>query len=192
MIYPPPPPTILPPPPSRPLMDIRGLLPVVPSMLLGPWGKGFFIDAADYGALAGDIAIYNLITPDGDFLQYGAYIDTRDIAKVHVLLLNAPPTAEVGQKRVILSSPHEYEYAAILKFIAEERPALKERLIKGEPPQLLMSKLTTGAERVQKLTGLGAGDFQPLKSVGFSFFAFLLFALGGNSSFFFFPLADVG
>jgi hypothetical protein len=30
----------------------------------------------------------------------------RDVAKAHILALNSRPTAQVGRKRIVFSSPH--------------------------------------------------------------------------------------
>ncbi|KAJ7881925.1 hypothetical protein B0H13DRAFT_2539917 [Mycena leptocephala] len=78
-------------------------------------------------------ALYNYLFPDGVFPGNTRYIDVRDVAQAHVRALNTRPTAEVGRKRIILSSPFGWPFQQTVDFIAEQRPALKGRLITATP-----------------------------------------------------------
>ena len=57
------------------------------------------------------------------------WIDVRDIARSLVAALKAPPTSQVGRKRILLGS--EYVHASdIANLIREERPLLAHRVNK--------------------------------------------------------------
>lgn len=55
------------------------------------------------------------------------FVDTRDVARALVFALKAPPTSQVGRKRILMSSewvqPND-----IVELISKERPALASRI----------------------------------------------------------------
>lgn len=84
----------------------------------------------DYTAMSTNEWIYKILKPDGAFPDHGGCTDVVDAARAHVLALTAPPTSEVGRKRILLSSEW-FQYSDVMTFIAEKRPELKGRLMDG-------------------------------------------------------------
>ncbi|KAJ6535066.1 hypothetical protein B0H19DRAFT_1184847 [Mycena capillaripes] len=91
------------------------------------------------------------------------YIDVRDVAQAHIRALNSPPTAEVGRKRVILSSPYGWSFQKTLDFIKEQRPVLKERLITATPQAQPFDVLPMDFGRVEKVLGMKVSDFRTVE-----------------------------
>jgi nucleoside-diphosphate-sugar epimerase len=84
--------------------------------------------------------------------MYG-YKDVRDVAAAHVLALKSPSTAEVGCKRIFLSSPYDFNYGWLVKFIVEKRPALKDRLIRLPAPVFPADKIDADFNRSSRSSG---------------------------------------
>lgn len=79
---------------------------------------------------------YKLIKPDEDLLPLW-WIDVRDVARSLVAALKAPSTAQIGRKRLLISS--EYHHASELAdLVRKERPQLADRVNKQaeSAPQL--------------------------------------------------------
>ncbi|KLO17164.1 NAD(P)-binding protein [Schizopora paradoxa] len=55
-------------------------------------------------------------------------VDVRDCARAHVLALSAPPSTEVGRKRLLLSAP-SFTWAQAVEHLRTVRPELRERLL---------------------------------------------------------------
>ncbi|KAK1231984.1 hypothetical protein PQX77_004880 [Marasmius sp. AFHP31] len=104
--------------------------------------------------------IYHLIVPDGVYPFTGQHVDVRDAAKAHVLALKSPlasPSKE--RKQIDFVSPHLINFKQAVSLLAERRPALKDRLIKGEPPISGEESYPCGYERIEQLLGFSRGDF---------------------------------
>lgn len=71
--------------------------------------------------------VYKLLKKDGEFPEHGGCTDITDAARAHVLALTAPPTSEVGRKRILMSSEW-FLYKDVMEYLAKERPELKDRL----------------------------------------------------------------
>ncbi|KAJ6489716.1 hypothetical protein DFH09DRAFT_1053861 [Mycena vulgaris] len=130
-----------------------------PPFFYGPFTSHFPIPAPDFGVLSTDLLLYNLLFPDGVFPSKTRHIDVRDVAQAHVRALNGRPTAEVGRKRIILSSPYGWPFQQTLDFIAEQRPELKDRLIKATPVKQPFDALPMDFGRVEKVLGMKISDF---------------------------------
>ncbi|THU91706.1 NAD(P)-binding protein [Dendrothele bispora CBS 962.96] len=91
--------------------------------------------------------------------DFGFWIDVRDVAKCDVKALKAPPTSVVGRKRLIITSPHDMEYADALKFLAEARPQLKSRLNKTDPPKRMHYRLPCDFARIEEVLGIKKEQF---------------------------------
>lgn len=142
---------------AHPHLDITTLNP---PYLYGPLAETFTLPTPNYHALSTDLYIYRLLDPAGQFMDSPAHADVRDIAKAHVLALNAPLTSEVGRKRILIASPHGFDMAATLALIAESRPQLMERLTKGTPPSFGYDRTPIDFKRVEEVLGMTKDDFQ--------------------------------
>jgi hypothetical protein len=89
----------------------------------------------------------------------------RDVAKAHILALNSRPTAEVGRKRIVFSSPHGWPWQKTLDFIAEQRPKLKERFIAATLQDTVPDVLPMDFKRVEEVLGMKVADFYPIEEV---------------------------
>ncbi|CAK5277941.1 unnamed protein product [Mycena citricolor] len=131
-----------------------------PPFFFGPFTKGFAIPPGDYGALSTSNIIYNLLFKDGALPNHTRYIDVRDVAAGHVGALSSPPTARVGRKRIIFSSPYGWSIRKRLEFIAEQRPGLKDRLTTREPVPQPFDILPMDFGRVEEVLGMKKSDFK--------------------------------
>jgi hypothetical protein len=138
---------------------------VNPPFFYGPFTAHFPLPTPDFGALSTDVLFYNLLFPDGVFPGKTRYIDVRDVAQAHVRALNTRPTAEVGRKRIILSSPFGWPFQQTVDFLAEQRPALKGRLITATPQVQPFDVLPMDFGRVEEVLGMKVSDFHTTEQV---------------------------
>jgi nucleoside-diphosphate-sugar epimerase len=143
---------------------------VNPPFFYGPFTAHFPLPTPDFGALSTDVLFYNLLFPDGVFPGKTRYIDVRDVAQAHVRALNSRPTAEVGRKRIILSSPFGWPFQQTVDFLAEQRPALKGRLITATPQVQPFDVLPMDFGRVEEVLGMKVSDFHTVEQVGVNMF----------------------
>ncbi|KAJ7062539.1 hypothetical protein C8F01DRAFT_1134502 [Mycena amicta] len=145
---------------KHPHVDVTTLNP---TFFFGPFTKYFPVPATpDMRTLnfSTNFLVYNLIFKDGAFPPMATtYIDIRDVATAHVRALSAPPTSQVGRKRMIISSPTGWPVRTILEYIGEQRPALKERLMTAIPPTAC-DVLPVDWKRLEAVLGLKEGDFK--------------------------------
>lgn len=135
-----------------------------PPFLYGPLAAGFTPPPTPgYSALSTDLYIYRLLSPTGVFPASPAHADVRDVARAHVLALNAPPAAAVGRKRILFASPHGFDYGAAVARIAEERPELRERLIRASAPALPYDRAPVDFERVEQVLGMRKAEFTAIE-----------------------------
>lgn len=113
----------------------------------------------DYTAMSTNQWIYKILKVDGEFPEHGGCTDVEDAARAHVLALTAPPTSEVGRKRILLSSEW-YLYSDVAKFIAEKRPELKGRLLDGSKskPGVLTGEVVDHS-KAKSILGLDERDW---------------------------------
>ncbi|KAJ7463039.1 hypothetical protein FB451DRAFT_1095248 [Mycena latifolia] len=130
-----------------------------PPFFYGPFTPHFPLPTLDFGLLSTDVLLYNLLFPDGVFPSKTRYIDVRDVAQAHVRALTGRPTAEVGRKRIVLSSPHGWSFKQTVDYIAAQRPALKDRLITAAPVPQPFDVLPMDFGRVEQVLGMKVADF---------------------------------
>jgi len=112
--------------------------------------------------------LYTLITNNDSNISASlpGYIDLRDIARAHVLAVESNSQSNGKPKRLAIGSPHNNNFKDTLKYIAEERPELKDRLIKPEkaPNQTGGSPLEgIEYERLERVIGFKKGEFRSWK-----------------------------
>ncbi|KAJ7887785.1 hypothetical protein B0H14DRAFT_3430394 [Mycena olivaceomarginata] len=134
-----------------------------PPFFYGPFTEHLSIPTPDFGAISTDLLVYNLLFRDGVFPPRTRYIDVRDVAQAHVRALNSRPTSEVGRKRIIFSSPYGWSVQKTVDFIAEQRPALKDRLITAVPQAQEFDILPMDFGRVEEVLGLKVSDFHTVE-----------------------------
>ncbi|KAJ7457489.1 hypothetical protein FB451DRAFT_1098187 [Mycena latifolia] len=135
-----------------------------PPFFYGPFTPHFSIPTPDFSAISTDLIVYNYLFPDGAFPSAPAYIDVRDVAQAHVRALNSPRTAEVGRKRLVIASPYGWPFKQTIDFIAEQRPALKSRLITTTPSdQPAFNVLPMDFGRVEQVIGMTINDFHAME-----------------------------
>lgn len=92
------------------------------------------------------------------------YIDVRDLARIHIHALNSPPESEVGRKRMLIASPLDLNYGEAVRYVAEARPELKDRLNDPDKaPKFPMDHLPTDLNRVAEVCDFKVEDFTPWK-----------------------------
>lgn len=93
---------------------------------------------------------WQLLIPDGN-LPGWIWIDVRDVAKIHVDALFAPPTAKVGRKRFLVSGEYHHP-REVADLIIKERPAFAHRINKHVDEAPNMGQVVFN-ERVNELLG---------------------------------------
>ncbi|KAJ7757995.1 hypothetical protein B0H16DRAFT_1689450 [Mycena metata] len=130
-----------------------------PPFLYGPFTAHFPVPRPDASAISTNNLIYNFLFADGGFPSMTHYIDVRDAALAHIKALDSPPTAQVGRKRIVLSSPTGWPFRQSLDFIAKQRPALKERLTTVTPPEFPSDAMPLDFKRIEEVLGMKESDF---------------------------------
>ncbi|KAJ7757990.1 hypothetical protein B0H16DRAFT_1370683 [Mycena metata] len=131
-----------------------------PPVLYGPFTAHFPVPRPEASALSTNRRMYSLLFADsGDFPPMTHCIDVRDAALAHIKALDSPPTAQVGRKRIILSSPTGWPLRQTLDFIAQQRPALKERLTTVTPPEFSSDAMPLDFKRIEEVLGMKESDF---------------------------------
>lgn len=103
---------------------------VNPPVMYGPFASSYRNDGASIIALSSNALLYDLLRADGPPLFAPAFLDVRDCAMGIVNALTAPPTSEVGKKRIVLSG----EWISgkdVVELLSQVRPELKDRLSKA-------------------------------------------------------------
>ncbi|KAJ7887784.1 hypothetical protein B0H14DRAFT_3856161 [Mycena olivaceomarginata] len=130
-----------------------------PPFLYGPFTPHFALPTPDLGAISTNLYMYRYLFPDGSFPSMTHYIDVRDVAQAHIRALNSPPTAQVGRKRIVISSPSGWPFSKTVDFIAEQRPILKGRMITATPPVQMSDVMPMDFGRVEEVLGMKVSDF---------------------------------
>ncbi|KAJ6535067.1 hypothetical protein B0H19DRAFT_1271724 [Mycena capillaripes] len=144
----------------NPHVDVTTLNPPI---FYGPFTRHFPLPAPDFIALSTNVLFYNLLFQEGVFPFSNYYIDVRDVAQAHIRALKSPPAEKVGRKRIIFSSPHGWSLQQTRDFIAEQRPALKGRLITAIPPVNPSDVMPIDFGRVEQVLGMKASDFHTIE-----------------------------
>ncbi|KAG6836163.1 hypothetical protein H0H93_010711, partial [Arthromyces matolae] len=116
---------------SHPHLEVTTLLP---PMCYGPLAATQPIPTGNFNALSTNLFLHRLLHPKGDYPITNMYVDTRDVARAHVLALKSKSASIVGRKRIVIMSPHELDIEATLEYVGKQRPELKERLSKESSP----------------------------------------------------------
>ncbi|KAJ7616178.1 hypothetical protein DFH06DRAFT_1239342 [Mycena polygramma] len=144
---------------KHPHVEVTGLNP---PYFYGPFTPYFPLPTPDFSAMSTDTVFYKSIFT-GTFPSMTHHIDVRDVAQAHVRALNSRPTAEVGRKRVVISSPTGWSFKSTIEYIAEKRPALKERLTTVTPPTMASDAMPMDFARVEKVLGMTVSDFHTVE-----------------------------
>ncbi|KAF5365220.1 hypothetical protein D9758_005448 [Tetrapyrgos nigripes] len=153
---------------TRPHIDVTM---ISPPYIYGPVPPGFeqFIPEPGSEALSTDAHIYNLL--QGDKCQIPTsvgYADIRDVARAHILALTSIPQSGVSDgklKRLAIASPYENDWREAVKYIAEERPQMKDRLAGLEKVPVLEELSLKGIDhgRLEEVLGMKKNDFRTWK-----------------------------
>ncbi|KAF7297522.1 Epimerase domain-containing protein [Mycena indigotica] len=131
-----------------------------PTFFYGPFAPNSIHPApGDFTGISTNILLYNLLFPNGVFPPRTRYIDVRDVAAGHVRALNGAPTAEVGRKRLIFSSPTGWPLQQTVDYIISNRPHLKDRLITKTPAKEPWDVLPLDWTRLEQVLGMKKDDF---------------------------------
>ncbi|KAJ7858346.1 hypothetical protein B0H14DRAFT_3447267 [Mycena olivaceomarginata] len=116
------------------------------TLCYGPFTPHFSLPTPDLGAISTNLFVYNLLFLDDTFPSLTPYIDVRDVAPHPPLV----PVRQPLQKRVGL--------------IADQRPALKERLITATPQMTeVPDVLSINFKRVEEVLGMKTVDFHSVE-----------------------------
>ncbi|TDL23616.1 NAD(P)-binding protein [Rickenella mellea] len=128
-----------------------------PPYLYGPFAKQFQIEKGDYAAFSTNGYFYrNVLKVQGKLpavQQVGPLnVDVRDVAKAHLLALKAPPTSEVGRKRLLVGEQF-FTWKDAVEHLKTVRLELKDRLPDtSEAQELTIAKIDT--KRAADVLGL--------------------------------------
>ncbi|TCD67806.1 hypothetical protein EIP91_011934 [Steccherinum ochraceum] len=104
---------------------------VNPAFVYGPFAPGFTGpyegDVLNPNSLSSMAIFRKLIDPQGTAPRT-LFVDARDIARVLVAGLQAPPTTQVGRKRFLLASVPRPQPSEIVNLLLKERPELAKRI----------------------------------------------------------------
>ncbi|KAF5365333.1 hypothetical protein D9758_005496 [Tetrapyrgos nigripes] len=124
---------------TRPHMDVTMLAP--PNIYgLAPGFEEFVQEPGESRALSSNTFIYQLLQGDkAQLITVAAFIDIRDLARAHILALDSIPQSAVSDKkakRLAIAAPYPTDWEEAVKYLSQERPELKERLVdfKKTPP----------------------------------------------------------
>jgi len=153
---------------------------VEPPFVLGPIATQFFVTTSSSCHGTTNMHLYQFLSPPGTgtYPPYAMYIDLRDVANLHIRALSSPPTSKVGRKRLVVGSPHEWDYHKTLELIKNKVPTLKERLINvrtdNEPPTMEMKRIPCDFQRIEEVLGMKTEDFRSFEEVQCSFCKFII------------------
>ncbi len=129
---------------------------VNPPFFYGPFAPGFRNPDAKIAALSTNYQIYDLIRSDGP-APAPSFIDVRNVARGLVNALDAPPSSQVGRKRIIMSGEW-FSAKDAIEYLEEVRPELKGRLSENArhaPPAPKTPVDNTRATQILKLKFTG-------------------------------------
>jgi len=131
-----------------------------PHLIYGKFAPGFRAERGNKNAWSTNEWIYRFLSPDGQFPIHGGCADIVDVARAHVLALTAPPTSEVGRKRILMSTEW-FHYSEVVEYIAKVRPHLKPRLLDGRKARKTqMLGNIVDASRCKEVLGLEMRDWR--------------------------------
>ena len=139
----------------------EGITAVNPSFFIGPFAPEWAVLEPNFSALSTNNFIYDLIRRNGPPMLSPAIIDVRDAARALVLSLTAPPTSQVGRKRLLMGGEFWFGSKRAVDYIAQVRPQLKDRLseaAKASPEETTLNKVNS--TRAREILGLEFTDWK--------------------------------
>ncbi|KAJ8474459.1 hypothetical protein ONZ45_g15944 [Pleurotus djamor] len=134
-----------------------------PPFLYGPFAPTQKFPKRDLAAFSSNGFIYSLLSHGGNIVSTSDHADVRDVARAHVLALKSPPTSVVGRKRLPFASPNGLVFGEILKYLATQRPELKDRLTKKDAPRLSRDRAPVDFDRIKEVLGMEKSDFHKVE-----------------------------
>ncbi|KAI0063492.1 NAD(P)-binding protein, partial [Artomyces pyxidatus] len=141
--------------------DITGLNP---PLLGGPFAPSFRAPKPDASALSTNSNFYRMVQAGGAYPPYPGWSDVRDVARAHVLALEAGPLASGAHKRILLSG-YWFDYGEAVEYILEKRPELKGRTVDPAAAPKLPTGWVVDTSRAKEVLGLGQDDLKPWKDM---------------------------
>jgi len=138
------------------------LTTVNPPFFFGPFAPGhrapFEGPTFSPSGLSTNTMLWNLIHPNGP-PPSPYFVDVRDVARALVASLKAPPTAQVGRKRIVFSSEW-VQPPEIAAFVAKKRPELAHRICKAMKAEIPGIKSVVDNRRFKDVLGLDITPWQ--------------------------------
>ncbi|KAF9058347.1 hypothetical protein BDP27DRAFT_1241465, partial [Rhodocollybia butyracea] len=113
---------------KHPEMDVTI---ICPSYIFGPVAPGFaeLTPTVNFRAFSSAFFLYSLVNGSNAIYPFaGSYCDIRDVTRVHILALDAPPSSVVGCKRFAIRHPEQSDFREAIHILMKERPQVKDRL----------------------------------------------------------------
>ncbi|KAK7452782.1 hypothetical protein VKT23_012185 [Stygiomarasmius scandens] len=151
----------------HPHMDITLMCP---PYIYGPFAPGFehLMPEPETQTFSTNAHLYTLITNNNSKISVPlpGYIDLRDIARAHILAVESNAPSDGKPKRLAIISPYNNNFRDALKYIAEERPGLKGRLLEpGQAPNQTDGNSLEGIDygRLERVIGFKKEEFRSWK-----------------------------
>ncbi|THH28933.1 hypothetical protein EUX98_g5257 [Antrodiella citrinella] len=134
------------------------LATVNPPFFFGPFAPGhrspFEGNTFNAQSISTTDMLWGLIKPSGAHPLAPCLVDVRDVARALVAALKAPPTSEVGRKRILLSGEWR-QLAEIAELVATKRPELASRIPASQKTELPVKvKPMVDNTRLKEILGL--------------------------------------
>ncbi|KAF5365219.1 hypothetical protein D9758_005449 [Tetrapyrgos nigripes] len=144
---------------------------ICPPFIYGPSPPGYeeFMSEPDPAPLGSNTHIYALIGGKNcEIPAFPGYADLGDVARAHMLALHSIHQSAVSDrkiKRLAFASPNPSSWREALKYIAEERPKLKDRLTSPDKVPVLEEHYVKGVEfeRLEEVLGFKRSEFKTWK-----------------------------
>ncbi|KAI0314287.1 hypothetical protein OF83DRAFT_461726 [Amylostereum chailletii] len=134
-----------------------------PPFLWGPFASSFPHPAPNSSALSTNYYIFQLLDKEhGAYPRWPGWADVRDVAQAHVLALETDTLPSVPHKRILISGEW-LDYAKVGRYIAAQRPEVKDRIVDPEKAPTLVAGWRVDMTRSKELFGLGREDLRTWK-----------------------------
>lgn len=132
---------------------------VNPPFFLGPMAPEWNASEPSISTLSTNYILYDLLRRNGPLRPHPSSVDVRDVARALVLSLTAPPTAQVGHKRILMSGEW-FVPAEAVAYVAEARPELKGRLSEAWKKEVTTPTNNIDNSRAKEVLGLELTDWR--------------------------------
>lgn len=136
---------------------------MTPPWIFGPFAPGFenIIPKPDYKAFSTDGYIYALLRAENEhYPSSEGFVDVRDLARAHIAALN-PISSVAGHKRLAIVSPYPSDYRDAIKYLADERPELRDRLADPSKAPIFASfKLDVDLTPIENVLGIKKDSYK--------------------------------